>query len=126
MKWGFLFACVMIFVLLWIAGAFGGSAFPEPPQTEHTWIQKNPDYKLRMPSTSTHCCSQHHCRMLNPGQVLRQEDGYVVLPSPPFLNHAEFVPQSEVYYTEAEGEGQFWACVVMDKVRCLFVPALGF
>jgi hypothetical protein len=119
-----------VWAALFAGAAFGAQAtsqFPEPPITEHNWIQKNKDYKLREPDTETHCCSQNHCRALNPGQVIRMDDGgYVILASPPFITKEQYFPESKVYYTEAEGEGQYWACVVQNKVRCLFVPALGF
>jgi hypothetical protein len=101
--------------------------FPDPPVTDHVWIQQNPDYTLRLPASSTHCCAQQHCRRLNPGQVIRApEGGYIVLPSPPFIRQAQFFPEEEAYFTEADGEGEYWACVIGGKVRCLFVPALGF
>jgi hypothetical protein len=99
--------------------------FPVPEVVPHTWIQRNPDYKMKLPTSSTHCCNYDHCLALNPGQVIRVEDGYLIFPSPPFIREVQFFPESEVYYTEPEGEGQFFACAMQGKVRCLFVPSLG-
>lgn len=113
-------------VLLTCAQTAWGKSFPEPVVTDHVWIQQNKHYTLKMPSSGTHCCGQDHCRMLNHGQVLRVDGGYVVLPSPPFITKEQFVPEAETYFTEADGEGEYWACALGGKVRCLFVPPLGF
>lgn len=123
-----LFLLVGIILALVYGPAQGAEArtFPVPPVTEHTWIQQNKDYTLKMPDTPTHCCHQQHCLMLTPGQVIRVEDGYIVFPSPPFIQKEQFVAEKDTYVTEGEGEGQYWACALGGKVRCLFVPPLGF
>lgn len=117
---------VLLFLAALFSYAWSAPVFPEPKVTDHTWIQANKEYRLREPSAPTHCCGREHCRMLNKGQVIRADDGYVIMPSPPFIHKTQFFPESSVYYTEAEGEGEYWACVIGGKVRCLFVPPLGF
>lgn len=133
-NWGFELIIRVLFLLagwilahIWLPQAHGAEAkvFPVPEAVPHTWISANPKYKLKLPSSQTHCCNWDHCRALNPGQVERVEDGYLIFPSPPFISQAQFFPESEVYFTEAEGEGQYFACALGGKVRCLFVPSLG-
>jgi hypothetical protein len=121
-----IWVAIFAFAFGWCIGEARGQEFPMPPMTDHVWIQKNKDYTLKLPSSSTHCCAQDHCRMLHPGQVERVEDGYLIYPSPPMIKGVQFFPESEVYYTEADGEGEYWACALGGKVRCLFVPPLGF
>jgi hypothetical protein len=123
---------LIIYLLAFLLGygmsqAFGAEArvFPPPQAVPHTWIQANPNYRMKLPDSATHCCNWDHCLALNPGQVVRVEDGYLIYPSPPFIREAQFFPERDVYYTEPEGEGQYFACALQGKVRCLFVPSLG-
>lgn len=129
MKWGFLFACVVVFILLFLSLANGQDGYYG---ADSKWHQHDPNWKgLWIAQDFARCCGEQDCEEANKGNVtvtrLENGNGYMVQwPG----QEPEFVPYNSPN-VEASKDGEYWVCHRRIygqpmTVRCLFVPPLGF
>ena len=133
MKWGFLFACVIVFLLVLLSLARGQEQLGPFKGADGGYHQHDPNWKgLWIAQDFSQCCGKADCEEANIGGVtvvrLQNGSGYMVQwPN----QEAEFIPYQAPSVHPSQ-DGSYWVCHKwvggdgVKSVRCLFTPPLGF
>lgn len=77
-----------------------------------SWIQANPNYKMR--TSPAHCCDVSHCRRIQASSVTRVANGWRTSTGQTFVDDRQGLYQSI--------DADWWACGHSTETWCLFVP----